>query len=142
MTTYSVYHGGKLLGTGRSSGPHATWHEAAIAARESARMFGADQVICDDLDEYRQWWLGQWSRHPRRIEVLPPAPPDDPAPAPSEAQRTYQTAYVSAQPGRSKTSRAAARRTAREAVIAAHGPAWLDAQGNPRRTLPLSAEVA
>jgi hypothetical protein len=105
-------------------------------------MFGADQVIRDDNDEYRQWLLGQWSRHPRRIEVLPPAPPDDPAPAPGEAQRTYQAAYVAAQPGRSKTSRASARRAAREAVIAAHGPAWLDAQGNPRRTLPRGAEVA
>jgi hypothetical protein len=105
-------------------------------------MFGADQVIRDDNDEYRQWLLGQWSRHPRRIEVLPPATPDDPAPAPSEAQRTYQAAYVAAQPGRSKTSRAAARRAAREAVSAAHGPAWLDAHGLPRRTLPRGAEVA
>jgi hypothetical protein len=105
-------------------------------------MFGTDQVIRDNTDEYRQWLLGQWSRHPRRIEVLPPAPPDDPAPEPSEAQHTYQAAYVAAQPGRSKTSRAAARRTAREAVSAAHGPAWLDAQGRPRRTLPRGAAAA
>lgn len=56
---------------------------------------------------------------------------------PSDAQRTYQAAFLAAREAvRSKAAASRQRKAAREAVIAAHGAEWLDAHGNPRLMLP------
>jgi len=151
MKTYSVYHSGRLRGTGRSSGPHESYTQAVEAAQASAVLFGADQVIRDDSDEYRQWSVSQWGGRPIRVDILPPAPPDDPTPAPSPAQELFarvelETLQVLRAAGRTDPcrlglpSRSALRdagRTARRAVVAQYGAEWLDAQGRPLRVVLL-----
>ena len=44
-TTWTVYHGGSLLGLGRWSGPHATEAAAEASARECVQVVGGEPTI-------------------------------------------------------------------------------------------------
>lgn len=141
--SYGIYHAGRLYGHGASAQSCETWREAIRAARECVRCFGNAQLVRDEDDPARQWLVipaGGAAIHVFRIVPAPPPPPAA-DPEPSAAAQTYHRAYVRAlvdqggvTTGQATQRRRAAhaRRAARQAVIAGHGPEALDAQGRPR----------